>query len=178
MPPKSLAAALNVSWLCKPPRPRSPQTHGSPLATPEHITEQWRHLQTLIPSEGPVALPLFGVPFAAKDNIDVAGLPTTAACPAFASGHVARDATVIARLRAAGAIVLGKTNLDQVRHGTSSVHARPLALSATRLTRLMSLAVRARAVLSSLHVVLYPSVLEPTRLVAVVCLLASTISLG
>ncbi|KAH7367204.1 urea amidolyase [Plectosphaerella cucumerina] len=87
------------------------------LATPEHITEQWRQLQALIPEGGPAALPLFGVPFAAKDNIDVAGLPTTAACPAFASGPVARDATVIARLRAAGAIVLGKTNLDQFATG-------------------------------------------------------------
>ena len=47
------------------------------------------------------SLPLWGVPFAVKDNIDVAGFPTTAACPAF-TYHPERDATVIARLKAAG----------------------------------------------------------------------------
>ncbi|AML59455.1 Allophanate hydrolase [Serratia rubidaea] len=61
-------------------------------------------------------LPLFGVPFAVKDNIDVGGWPTTAACPAFAY-QADEDATVVARLRAAGAIVIGKTNLDQFATG-------------------------------------------------------------
>jgi allophanate hydrolase len=61
-------------------------------------------------------LPLFGIPFAVKDNIDVAGLPTTAACPAFA--HVpARSATVVERLLLAGALLIGKTNLDQFATG-------------------------------------------------------------
>jgi allophanate hydrolase len=61
-------------------------------------------------------LPLYGVPFAVKDNIDVAGLPTTAACPAFA--HVAaHSATVVQRLMAAGAVLVGKTNLDQFATG-------------------------------------------------------------
>src|SRR5512147_1658215 len=55
--------------------------------------------------------PLFGVPVAVKDNIDVAGLPTTAACPAF-SYMPDTDAAVVARLKAAGALVIGKTNLD------------------------------------------------------------------
>ena len=60
--------------------------------------------------------PLYGIPFAVKDNINVAGLPTTCACPAFA--HVpARSATVVERLEAAGAIVIGKTNLDQFATG-------------------------------------------------------------
>ncbi len=64
----------------------------------------------------PSTLPLYGVPFAVKDNIDVAGLPTTAACPAFA--HTAsHTATVVQRLMAAGAVLLGKTNLDQFATG-------------------------------------------------------------
>lgn len=67
-------------------------------------------------------LPLFGIPVAVKDNIDVAGLPTTAACPAF-SYLPERDATSIARLRAAGAIVIGKTNLDQFATGLVGVRS-------------------------------------------------------
>ena len=59
---------------------------------------------------------LFGVPVAVKDNIDVAGLPTTAACPAFSYKPDA-DAVVVARLKAAGALVIGKTNLDQFATG-------------------------------------------------------------
>jgi allophanate hydrolase len=61
-------------------------------------------------------LPLAGVPFAAKDNIDVLGLDTTAACPAFAY-RPERSATVIEKLEAAGAICVGKTNLDQFATG-------------------------------------------------------------
>lgn len=62
------------------------------------------------------SLPLAGLTFAVKDNIDVAGLPTTAACPAF--GRIATaDAPVVAALRAAGAIVMGKTNMDQFATG-------------------------------------------------------------
>jgi allophanate hydrolase len=66
--------------------------------------------------------PLFGVPVAVKDNIDVAGLPTTAACPAFAYSPSA-DATAVARLRQAGAIVIGKTNLDQFATGLVGVRS-------------------------------------------------------
>lgn len=62
------------------------------------------------------SLPLFGLPFAVKDNIDVAGWPTTAACPEFA--YTAKeDAAVVARLRQLGAIPIGKTNLDQFATG-------------------------------------------------------------
>jgi len=61
-------------------------------------------------------LPLFGVPFAAKDNIDVAGMPTTAACPAFEHMPEA-GAHVVQRLLDAGAVCMGKTNLDQFATG-------------------------------------------------------------
>ncbi len=61
-------------------------------------------------------LPLFGVPFAVKDNIDVAGIPTTAACPEFAYVPE-RSATAVEKLEAAGALVIGKTNLDQFATG-------------------------------------------------------------
>ncbi|TVQ54690.1 MAG: allophanate hydrolase [Rhodobacteraceae bacterium] len=66
----------------------------------------------------PSALPLYGVPFAAKDNIDVAGVPTTAACPDFAYTPSA-SAPVVERLEAAGAVLIGKANLDQFATGLS-----------------------------------------------------------
>lgn len=66
--------------------------------------------------------PLWGVPFAVKDNIDVAGMPTTAACPDFAYDATC-DAFVVARLRAAGAIPIGKTNLDQFATGLVGVRS-------------------------------------------------------
>jgi allophanate hydrolase len=64
--------------------------------------------------------PLWGVPCAVKDNIDVAGFPTTAACPAFAYGPDV-SAAAVERLSAAGAIVIGKTNLDQFATGLVGV---------------------------------------------------------
>ena len=67
-------------------------------------------------SQGDRSLALYGVPVAVKDNIDVAGLPTTAACPAF-SYMPERDAEAVARLKRAGAIIIGKTNLDQFATG-------------------------------------------------------------
>src|SRR5271168_3821048 len=66
--------------------------------------------------------PLYGVPFVVKDNIDVAGLPTTAACPAFAY-RPGRSAFVVERLERAGAIVIGKTNLDQFATGLVGVRS-------------------------------------------------------
>lgn len=104
-------------------------------ATPDQLQAQTAPLQArLAEATSPearaavlAALPLFGVPYAVKDNIDVAGWPTTAACPAFA--HVAeRDATAVARLRAAGAVCVGKTNLDQFATGlvgARSPYGRP-----------------------------------------------------
>jgi allophanate hydrolase len=77
------------------------------------------HLEQVLARHGERVLeemPLFGLPFAVKDNIDVAGLPTTAACPAFAFAP-AISAHVVQKLQAAGAILIGKTNLDQFATG-------------------------------------------------------------
>lgn len=67
-------------------------------------------------------LPLAGVPFAVKDNIDLAGLATTAACPAFAY-QPEHSATVVAKLVAAGAIPVGKANLDQFATGLNGTRS-------------------------------------------------------
>lgn len=69
-----------------------------------------------------LSLPLYGIPFAVKDNIDVAGMKTTAGCPAFA--YVAdRSATVVDKLLAAGAVLIGKTNMDQFATGLVGVRS-------------------------------------------------------
>ncbi len=71
---------------------------------------------------GPNGLPLYGIPFAIKDNIDLAGHPTTAACPDFV--YVAKaNAAVVESLLAAGALPLGKTNLDQFATGLVGVRS-------------------------------------------------------
>ena len=66
--------------------------------------------------------PLWGIPFAVKDNIDCAGLPTTAGCPEYAYAPQV-DAPVVARLRAAGALMIGKTNLDQFATGLNGTRS-------------------------------------------------------
>ena len=73
-------------------------------------------------ASGDKGKPLYGIPVAVKDNIDVHGLPTTAACPAF-SYKPEQDATSVSRLRAAGAIIIGKTNLDQFATGLVGVRS-------------------------------------------------------
>lgn len=73
-------------------------------------------------AEGPEGKPLYGVPFAIKDNIDSAGHATTAACPAYAY-EPTEDATVVARLKAAGAILIGRTNMDQFATGLVGVRS-------------------------------------------------------
>ena len=73
------------------------------------------------------ALPLYGIPFAIKDNIDLAGVPTTAACPAYAYTPC-KTAAVVQRLIDAGAIPIGKTNLDQFATGLVGVRTPDSAL--------------------------------------------------
>jgi len=78
------------------------------------------------------ALPLYGVPFAVKDNIDIEGIETTAACPAFAH-RAERSAEAVRRLEAAGAVWIAKTNLDQFATGlvgTRSPYGRPASTAA------------------------------------------------
>jgi allophanate hydrolase len=85
---------------------------------PDTLARRARQLEERV-REDPQAidrLPLYGVPFAVKDNIDVAGMPTTAACPAF-SYVPGRSATAVEKLEAAGAVLVGKTNLDQFATG-------------------------------------------------------------
>ncbi|WP_043836932.1 allophanate hydrolase [Muricoccus aerilatus] len=73
-------------------------------------------------AEGPMGRPLYGIPYVIKDNIEAAGLPTTAACPDF-TYVAAEDAPAVARLRAAGAVLLGKVNLDQFATGLVGVRS-------------------------------------------------------
>lgn len=70
----------------------------------------------------PATLPLYGIPFAIKDNIDLAGIDTTAACPAFAY-RATQDATIVAQLIALGAVPIGKTNLDQFATGLNGTRS-------------------------------------------------------
>lgn len=95
------------------------------IASKEHVAAAITGLLHRAPEPG--SLPLWGVPFAVKDNIDVAGLPTTCACPEFTRIPEV-DATVVAKLVAAGAICVGKTNLDQFAtglNGTRSPYGAP-----------------------------------------------------
>jgi allophanate hydrolase len=83
-------------------------------ASREMVLEQARRVDARLAAGE--SLPLAGVPYAVKDNIDVAGLPTTAACPQFAYSP-GRSALVVEALAAAGAVMVGKTNLDQFATG-------------------------------------------------------------
>ncbi len=100
------AGNANPVWIHVEPRGRLLERAAALEATRAAHTNQ----------AGGAQLPLFGIPFAIKDNIDAAGLPTTAGCPAFAYVPDAA-ATVVERLLAAGALLIGKTNLDQFATG-------------------------------------------------------------
>ncbi len=106
---------------------KSPRQVISTLLTAcrEDDSEIWIHLLTeeelepyllRLETQDGVNSPLYGVPFAIKDNIDLAGIPTTAGCPEY-SYVPTESAFVVEQLIAAGAIPLGKTNLDQFATG-------------------------------------------------------------
>ncbi|SIR02330.1 allophanate hydrolase [Sphaerotilus natans] len=82
------------------------------------LREQARALM----AQGPAGKPLYGIPFAVKDNIDLAGVPTTAGCPAYAYTPAA-SAFVVQRLVEAGALPIGKTNLDQFATGLNGTRS-------------------------------------------------------
>jgi allophanate hydrolase len=86
---------------------------------PDDLHAEAQKLDRMRPRE---ALPLYGIPFAVKDSIDVAGVPTTAACPDFAYVPDA-SAPVVAKLQSAGALFVGKTNLDQFATGLVGVRS-------------------------------------------------------
>lgn len=85
--------------------------------TQEFIEPYLKTLQTMDPS-----LPLWGIPFAIKDNMDLAGIPTTAACPDYAYVPT-ENATVVDKLLRAGAIPIGKTNMDQFATGLMGIRS-------------------------------------------------------
>ncbi|MFP4126484.1 MAG: allophanate hydrolase, partial [Alphaproteobacteria bacterium] len=82
--------------------------------------DELRAAAAALPPFDPERFPLWGLVAAVKDNIDVAGMPTTAACPAFAYTATA-DAHSVSLLREAGTLILGKTNLDQFATGLVGV---------------------------------------------------------
>jgi allophanate hydrolase len=91
---------------------------GQAAAWIDHVpADDLRAAARRLADEGPSGRPLWGVPFAVKGNIDVAGLPTTAGCASYAAGPATGHATVVARLVAAGALPVGTTNLDQFATG-------------------------------------------------------------
>ncbi len=114
-----LAGEISATAVVERAAARASTSNHGPVWISRHsadvLSRRTRALDAL-DAQARAALPLFGLPFAAKDNIDVAGLPTTAACPAFAY-EPARSAAVVELLERAGAVCLGKTNLDQFATG-------------------------------------------------------------
>jgi len=101
-------------------RLRVADTHHAWITRLTH--EQMQAYARALDDRDPASLPLYGIPFAIKDNIDLAGVPTTAACPDYAYTPE-RSATVVQRLIDAGAIPVGKTNLDQFATGLNGTRS-------------------------------------------------------
>ena len=86
--------------------------------TRHELADRLSALEALNPAD----YPLYGIPFAIKDNIDIAGIPTTAACPAY-SYIPQHSSTAVQRLLDAGAVLIGKTNLDQFATGLNGTRS-------------------------------------------------------
>ena len=99
---QSFHESKDPAWIC--------------VATTENLEKQLSKLECLVSQKTIANLPLYGIPFAIKDNIDAAGWETTVACPDFAF-EPQKNATVVEKLLNAGAILIGKTNLDQFATG-------------------------------------------------------------
>jgi allophanate hydrolase len=114
----TLTPAALVDEVC-----RRIDAHDDPAVWIHRLTrEEMRAHARRVEARGPERQPLYGLPFAIKDNIDLAGAPTTAACPEF-SYTPAASAPVVQRLLDAGAIPVGKTNLDQFATGLVGVRS-------------------------------------------------------
>lgn len=102
--------------------------HAEIQTDPNHVwisvlpLESLRSYARQVEAKGMSSLPLYGIPFAIKDNIDLAELPTTAACPAYAYTPT-HSAMVVQKLINAGAIPIGKTNLDQFATGLNGTRS-------------------------------------------------------
>ena len=135
----SLMSTANLSLDLASLRMRYVEGSLTPMAMIEHIIERtatdphavWIHrlsdnalrsYANALAKRDPATLPLYGIPFAIKDNIDLAGVPTTAACPAFATTPT-QHAFVVQQLIDAGAIPIGKTNLDQFATGLNGTRS-------------------------------------------------------
>ncbi|MFG3555818.1 allophanate hydrolase [Micromonospora sp. NPDC047557] len=95
---------------------------GEPVWISTVPADRLRERAESLTRHGDPALPLYGIPFAVKDNIDVAGMVTTAGCPDF--GYLAaEDAPVVRRLLDGGALLVGKTNLDQFATGLTGARS-------------------------------------------------------
>ncbi|HKK22058.1 MAG TPA: amidase family protein, partial [Pseudohaliea sp.] len=92
---------------------RSDASYGAVVALDREGALAAAAAQDALPAAAQAALPLAGQPVLLKDNIESRELPTTAGSLALAANHTGRDAPLVAQLRAAGAIVLGKTNLSE-----------------------------------------------------------------
>ncbi len=113
---RAYSAGVTVSDLIAEARQRIANSNDNPIWIYRLNDEELAPYIDRLQSETPESMPLYGVPFAIKDNIDLAGVPTTAACEAYAYTPE-QSAFVVQLLIDAGAIPLGKTNLDQLATG-------------------------------------------------------------
>jgi aspartyl-tRNA(Asn)/glutamyl-tRNA(Gln) amidotransferase subunit A len=97
----------------------NPRLNAFITVTPDIALDQARAAEREL-AAGHSRGPLHGIPLALKDNIDTAGIRTTAAARAFADRVPATDAEVVRRLKAAGAVLLGKGNMDECAYGVST----------------------------------------------------------